>query len=41
VPLPLAAYVAQLETGLVKRGHGDEDVSAIARVVREQAGLDD
>jgi 3-hydroxyisobutyrate dehydrogenase len=41
VPLPLAAYVAQLETGLVKRGHGDEDVSAIARIVREQAGLDD
>jgi 3-hydroxyisobutyrate dehydrogenase len=41
VPLPLAAYVAQLETGLVKRGHGDEDVSAIARVVREQAGIDD
>ncbi len=40
-PLPLAAYVAQLETGLVKRGFGDEDVSAIARVVREQAGLDD
>jgi 3-hydroxyisobutyrate dehydrogenase len=40
VPLPLAAYVAQLETGLIKRGHGDEDVSAIARVVREQAGLD-
>jgi len=40
VPLPLAAYVAQLETGLVKRGHGDEDVSAIARVVREQAGIE-
>lgn len=41
VPIPLAAYVAQLETGLVKRGYGDEDVSAIARVVREQAGLDE
>jgi len=41
VPLPLAAYVAQLETGLVQRGYGDDDVSAIARVVREQAGLDD
>jgi len=41
VPLPLAAYVAQLEAGLVQRGFGDEDVSAIARVVREQAGLDD
>jgi len=41
VPIPLAAYVAQLETGLVKRGYGDEDVSAIARVVREQAGLEE
>ncbi len=40
IPLPLAAYVAQLETGLIKRGYGDEDVSAIARVVREQGGLD-
>ncbi len=40
VPLPVAAYVAQLETGLIKRGFGDEDVSAIARVVREQAGLE-
>lgn len=40
VPLPLAAYVAQLETGLIRRGSGDEDVSAIARVVREQAGID-
>lgn len=41
VPLPLAAYVAQLEAGLIRRGAGDEDVSAIARVVREQAGIDD
>jgi 3-hydroxyisobutyrate dehydrogenase len=40
VPLPLAAYVAQLETGLIKRGFVDEDVSAIARVVREQSGID-
>ena len=41
VPLPLAALVEQWETGLIARGHGDEDVSAIGRVVREQAGLDD
>jgi 3-hydroxyisobutyrate dehydrogenase len=41
VPLPVAALVEQWETGLIARGHGDEDVSAIARVVREQAGLDD
>ncbi|MBA2668683.1 MAG: NAD(P)-dependent oxidoreductase [Trueperaceae bacterium] len=40
VPLPVAAYVEQLETGLVARGHGDEDVSAIARAVREAAGLE-
>lgn len=39
VPLPLAALVEQWETGLIARGHGDEDVSAIGRVVREQAGL--
>jgi len=41
VALPLAAYVEQLETSLVKRGFGDEDVSNIARIVREQAGLDE
>lgn len=39
--LPVAAYVAQLETSLVGRGYGDEDVSNLARVVREQAGLGD
>ncbi len=41
VALPLAAYVEQLETSLIKRGFGDEDVSNIARIVREQAGLDE
>jgi 3-hydroxyisobutyrate dehydrogenase len=40
VPLPVTAYVEQLETGLIRRGHGDDDVSAIARAVREAAGLD-
>jgi 3-hydroxyisobutyrate dehydrogenase len=40
VPIPVAAYVEQLETGLIKRGYGDEDVSNIARAVREAAGLD-
>ena len=39
VPIPVAAYVEQLETSLVKRGYGDEDVSNIARIVRETAGL--
>jgi len=39
VSMPVSAYVEQLETSLVSRGLGDEDVSNIARVVREQAGL--
>ncbi|MGF1458695.1 MAG: NAD(P)-dependent oxidoreductase [Leptolyngbyaceae cyanobacterium] len=40
VPLPMAAYVEQVETGLIGRGFGDEDISAIARSLREQSGLD-
>jgi 3-hydroxyisobutyrate dehydrogenase len=39
VTLPLAAYVEQLESGLMARGFGDEDVSAIARSVRESSGI--
>lgn len=38
--VPLAALAAQLENGLVARGHGDEDMSNLARVIREQSGLD-
>jgi 3-hydroxyisobutyrate dehydrogenase len=41
VPLPIAALVEQWETGLIAGGHGDEDVSAIARAVRSWAGLDE
>lgn len=41
VSMPVAAYVEQLETSLVRRGYGDEDVSNVARITREQAGLDD
>jgi 3-hydroxyisobutyrate dehydrogenase len=40
VPLPLAGWVDQLESGLIRRGFGDEDVSNIARLAREAAGLD-
>jgi 3-hydroxyisobutyrate dehydrogenase len=40
VPIAVSAYVEQIETGLIKRGFGDEDVSNIARAVREAAGLD-
>jgi 3-hydroxyisobutyrate dehydrogenase len=39
--LPVAAMVEQLEAGLISRGFGDEDVSAMARVLREASGLDD
>jgi 3-hydroxyisobutyrate dehydrogenase len=39
VSIPIAALVEQMEVSLVKRGFGDEDVSNIARIVREQAGL--
>ncbi len=41
VPLPVTALVEQWETSLIARGHGDEDVSAIGRLTRELAGLDD
>ena len=41
VTLPVAAYVEQVETGLIARGHGDEDVSVIARSVREASGIED
>jgi 3-hydroxyisobutyrate dehydrogenase len=40
VSVPVTAYVEQIETSLVRRGFGDEDVSNVARIVREQAGLD-
>ena len=40
VVLPVAALVAQLETGLIARGHGDEDMSNVARTIRELSGLD-
>ena len=37
--LPLAGLVAQLENGLVARGYGDEDMSNLARTIRELSGL--
>ncbi len=37
--LPVAAWCEQVETALIAAGHGDEDVSAVARVVRRLAGL--
>jgi 3-hydroxyisobutyrate dehydrogenase len=37
--LPAAALVAQMENALVAGGCGDEDMSALARIIREQSGL--
>ncbi|NRA94746.1 MAG: NAD(P)-dependent oxidoreductase [Planctomycetes bacterium] len=39
--LPVASLVASVEDGLMAEGHGDEDMSAIARVVRRTSGVDD
>ena len=38
--LPISALVEQLEAGLIGRGHGDDDVSAVARTIRELSGLE-
>jgi 3-hydroxyisobutyrate dehydrogenase len=40
VNLPCTALVEQIETGLIARGYGDEDVSALARSIREASGID-
>jgi len=37
--LPVSALAAQIEAGLVARGHGDDDNSALARAVREWSGM--
>jgi 3-hydroxyisobutyrate dehydrogenase len=37
--LPVTAMASQIEAGLVARGHGDDDNSALARAVREWSGL--
>ena len=39
LPLPVAAYVEQIETGLMAKGYGDEDISAVARAVRESGAI--
>jgi 3-hydroxyisobutyrate dehydrogenase len=40
VTIPMAAFVEQIESGLIAQGFGDEDISAIARSVRQQSALD-
>ncbi len=37
--LPIAALCEQLEAGLIGRGHADDDMSAVARAIRELSGL--
>jgi 3-hydroxyisobutyrate dehydrogenase len=39
VYLPSAALVEQIENGLMSLGFGDEDVSAMARMIRKSSGL--
>jgi 3-hydroxyisobutyrate dehydrogenase len=39
--LPVSALAAQLENGLITGGHGDDDMSALARSIRGLSGLDD
>jgi 3-hydroxyisobutyrate dehydrogenase len=39
--LPVSALAAQLESGLIARGHGDDDMSALARAIRGLSGLED
>jgi 3-hydroxyisobutyrate dehydrogenase len=38
--LPVSALAAQLETGLIAGGHGDDDMSALARAIRALSALD-
>ena len=38
--LPISAICEQLEAGLIGQGHGDDDVSAVARTIRELSGLE-
>ena len=38
--MPASALVAQLESGLIAGGHGDDDISAIARAIRSLSALD-
>ncbi len=40
VTLPVAAHVDQVEVGLMAQGYGDEDISAIARAIRQQSAID-
>ena len=38
--LPVSALVAALESGLLAQGHGDDDMSAVARAIRQLSALE-
>jgi 3-hydroxyisobutyrate dehydrogenase len=38
--LPVTAMTSQIENGLVAQGHGEDDISAIARAIRAWSGLE-
>ena len=38
--LPATALVEQIENGLISQGYGDEDMSAMARLIRKRSGLE-
>jgi len=38
--LPVSALAAQMESGLIAQGHGDDDMSALARAIRGLSGLE-
>lgn len=37
--LPVAGLTAQIENGLIADGHGDDDMSALARAIRDWSGM--
>ena len=39
VSLPVASLTAELENGLIAAGHGDDDMSALARSIRHLSGI--
>jgi 3-hydroxyisobutyrate dehydrogenase len=39
--LPVTGLAAEIENGLIRQGHGDDDVSALARAIRGWSGLPD
>jgi 3-hydroxyisobutyrate dehydrogenase len=38
--LPISALAAQFESGLIAAGHGDDDISAVARTIRALSALE-